>query len=100
MTTRRDFLKIMLATASAPAIVHAANLMPIFVPEKRIITFRDSDGTGWLWNDDEGLLMTAGQLRPNNWIQAGIVWTLAREQELRRRALIIPECLSETSRDE
>lgn len=37
MTTRRNFLKVMLAAAAAPAIVKASSLMPIFVPKKEVL---------------------------------------------------------------
>lgn len=81
MTSRRDFLKIMLATSSAPAIIKIENLMrPIYVPPTTIIYKTE----GWLWDDEEGLLMTAGSLRPNAWIQKGLVWTLQREVDARR----------------
>lgn len=36
-TTRRSFLKAMLAAGAAPAIVSAASLMPIYVPPKRTL---------------------------------------------------------------
>jgi Concanavalin A-like lectin/glucanases superfamily len=39
MTTRRGFLKAILAAAVAPAIVRAESLMPIYVPKQEIFTF-------------------------------------------------------------
>lgn len=50
MTTRRNFLKVMLAAAAAPAIVKASSLMPIHVPKPEIFSFGSGDWTveGWL----------------------------------------------------
>ncbi len=51
MTTRRGFLKAILALGVAPAIVKAENLMPIYVPKKQpILLFGSGDinVTSWL----------------------------------------------------
>jgi len=49
MTTRRGFLKSILALAAAPAIVKASSLMPIYVPKPEVFTFGTGDFTVEAW---------------------------------------------------
>lgn len=92
---RRNFLQIMLATCSAPAIVRAASLMPIYVPSNQIVRL-EGRGLGWLW-DDQGLILTLGEAKPNEWIQQGLLWTLDAEVYERRILANIPGCIEDTS---
>lgn len=50
MTSRRNFLKSILALSMAPAIVKASSLMPIYVPKPEVFSFGSGDWTveGWL----------------------------------------------------
>lgn len=49
MTTRRGFLKSILALGMAPAVVKASSLMPIYVPKPDLFTLDTGDFTIEAW---------------------------------------------------
>ena len=58
---RRGFLGVMLAAASAPAIVKAENLMKIVVPKKEIVLLNPLNFGNELWVPEEQVTTMASQ---------------------------------------